>query len=531
MEKNMSFVLSIAQSTVIPPFSPIPAQASTKQEKVRFDQEHESDLSARLQKVRSEILQTYTFIAQMPELVSKSIVPIINEYVGSDPEQEAQLSEDLSDAVIQLLWGKDKRIELFNYPFALWEKMHAFNDEMDKIKGLLFSSSCADEQETSEVAKYLKQKLIQDLKKQIGSLPFAQSSILEVSLNVEQLTIIFAKFFETSVQFFKKRFDELSFLPCDGISAFASLSVFLTQMAVLNKETQLLPLRALFNRYTQKRTLLKSDAPFIKNWIRDIISTRKKYTKWLPLPVYRKGDAHGFTFVIKKEDLVRGYLFGTYHYLDKIVGGYEVAKISKAVQKRLDECAVLGTEVAATESDSEGWGRLFLDAVISSKYDHPSSVEAALIHRAYYRGIVNFGIDAEDRDYGLNRRDSFGIEALPKGEKLEPNDVVKARFSLYRSGYFATTKSLLLEEETMHPPSSKVKIEFSSLRNESMAENMDNMLKACDEVGQEVQEAPSKCFFAIGADHLVPTKALPNSVVELLAKKGWTVEWLPPIKA
>ncbi len=72
-----------------------------------------------------------------------------------------------------------------------------------------------------------------------------------------------------------------------------------------------------------------------------------------------------------------------------------------------------------------------------------------------------------------------------------------------------------------------MQIECFSLRNEAMAENMDRLLKACGEVGLETQESPPKCFFAVGTDHLIPTKASPNSVVELLSMKSWTVEYIP----
>jgi hypothetical protein len=58
---------------------------------------------------------------------------------------------------------------------------------------------------------------------------------------------------------------------------------------------------------------------------------------------------------------------------------------------------------------------------------------------------------------------------------------------------------------------------------------MDSLLKAADTVGLENQESPPKCFFTMGLNHLIPTNANPLSVVELLAKKGWTVKMPPEI--
>lgn len=464
--------------------------------------------SVKLERVRGEILKTQTFLAALPEATVRSILPIINEFVGADEVQEAQLSEDLAH-----VFEGNFKLSIFYRSFALMRKCMLFAEEFSKIP----VSQSTDKTSGLTLAKACHQ----NIQKQIASLPFSHSSVYEVSLSAESTGIFFSKVIETL-----DRFTEEFVTP----ERRAALKGSREKLSEINGEALLLPVRHLYAKYGQKKTLMKSDGPFLKEWVKDIVSTQKKYATAIPPVVYEEGDSQGLSFSIKKEGQIRGYLHGTMHSMD-YMKLYELSRISKIVEQRLYECVILSTEIAVNEEDD-----LFTNAIFSSEVGIPSSVESALIARAYHRGIANLGIDAEERNElisslpaSLPKKFQEGIELLFLEQKLkilkDPN--FQNLFSSYRRGDLEGYQAAMLKVEETHPESEKA-IENISARNLAMAENIDRLIKACEEVGTEIHEPHLKCFFAVGVSHLIHPKEESNTVVKLLVKKGYLVEFLQP---
>ena len=269
-------------------------------------------------------------------------------------------------------------------------------------------------------------------------------------------------------------------------------------------------------RFSYQQCLLKEDRPYVANWLQEIEAFQKKCSPFLP-PIessLEDGDSEGVSFVIKKNGRIRGYLQGTMHYLvpELIPETGEVLKVSKAVQQRLFECAYIATEIAMQPT---------VPSILNGgEISGPDidSIDQVLVKSAYNRAIPNIGIDEEDRGGLISHLSGSSNSSATELNKDMIAVVLQAILSsgfkplmdAIRTGDANKIKKMLDSEA----PSVK-DIEINAIRNQRMAENIDILLNA----------SPSqKGFFAIGAEHLIATKAEPESVVELLAKKGWAVE-------
>lgn len=211
-----------------------------------------------------------------------------------------------------------------------------------------------------------------------------------------------------------------------------------------------------------------------------------------PSPQFTPGDSKGFLFQIKEQDSgkVRGYLFGTCHSL---LGGPELVlatKISKFVQEKLYECALLGTEI------QHKWLRCAI------------TVEGHLGQLAEAHQISNIGIDWEGRDAMWdveNREPPKEIESMFMKHSTELIKVAK----IYEQGNFKQASSFC-NQNAVSP--------FLQTRDETMASTIDQCLQ---NLGSE------KGFFAVGFGHLFPAKNNLVTLITNLQTLGWEVEFLP----
>jgi hypothetical protein len=263
----------------------------------------------------------------------------------------------------------------------------------------------------------------------------------------------------------------------------------------------------------------------------------KKHAKLLPPVTLVPGDSEGITFVITKAKKIYGFLYGTMHNFSRGLLEAEIlTHLSLSTQINLLNCSIIGTEITIQEEPSS------------------NSVEGSLMAIADKCGIVNIGIDDATCDRSMvgrtiawtrdSRLDFLPRIEEPKFKELDQieelasylNGAKDAR-TLHRITTIALYSGIieLVWAAALSGSSMEKDVYQNTLqkqRNQSMADNIDTLLNSCVVIGEErIGEMPPRCFFAIGISHLIPTPAIPESVVELVAKKGWRVERLVPKEA
>jgi uncharacterized protein YbaP (TraB family) len=419
-------------------------------------------------KVRADIIRSCGVVSQIPVPDALKVLSIVDRYVGVDREQEKELSKNL--------------FHLFPY---MQEQVKEISERMPL--------------EQREPLEKLANDFIPQFRKKISLLPIAHSPLVVLQYDKEQQQVGLAAMLEAVRDSLEKS--------KDAIPSYDREELDQDCLALLEKNKMEPFTNALNERYGQKPTVSKKDQLYFFQCIKDIVQTQKKFASALPPISYKEGDSQGFMYAIKKEGKIRGYLFGTMHYLDYMELEM-LADISPEVQKRLYECSILGTE-----------------CVIKLKKEEPSSkdsVDRVLAACASGRGIVNLGIDDEDRDYmfcDLMKRKFLEFQKCkPSGSSV--SDITQASAKAYLSGNIELMKAASLMQEALHP-SSKIDDEVMQRRNARMADNIDQMLKASYAVGTDLQNAPPKIFFAVGCDHLLSSK---DNMVQRLSQKGYTLE-------
>lgn len=305
--------------------------------------------------------------------------------------------------------------------------------------------------------------------------------------------------------------------------------------AISKEKTSLSPERLFLSevqQYKKKKMIRSEDRPYVLDWVKTIVSRHRKYVKLLPSITLEPGDSEGVTYVITKAKKIYGFLYGTMHNFSfDFLEGEILTKLSLETQIRLLSCHIIGTEITVE--------------------DEPTvhSVEGALMNIADQCAITNIGIDDATCDRSQVGTivtiavDSKGIASQPKKEKpkLKEQDHIED-LSSYLTGAtdertlnritlialhtgvleFAWAASLTRARTF---PDSDYQKSLQIQRHQAMAENIHTLLSACEVIGQESEGTPPpRCFFPIGISHLIPTQAVPKSVVELVAEKGWQVE-------
>lgn len=444
--------------------------------------------SGKLERVRSALIEESGMVVQFPVPMAQYTLSIVNDYLGPDSEQEIEISRGLGESFVPEFLAQMK-----NYL---------------KLQDPIFNKMFEEMEST--------------LKKVALSFPFMSSIEMEFGGPLQQDVLLeIAKAWVSIVE------------SNSGLFSAEEKQSIITFI-------QRIPLESYFSemeKYAKKEVILKEDRPYLAGWVRAIIASQNKFNKLIPPIPFTPGDSHGITFEIKKANRVYGYLYGTIHHLHKLPELKIVTQISMQTLRRLLDCAIIGTEVSLPNEPKS------------------RSLEGTLLSFASQCGIVNLGLDERDYvypiEYGAIAGDSATIEFLRKANKpkttaeadidymgelvrylrgaRDETTLLRVKMIALYSGLVQLAWAAILSGEAVDRPPSRARLAVDLLRNLTMAENMDSLLKACDAVGLENQESPPKCFFAIGLHHLIPTRANPLSVVELLAKKGWTVE-MPPEK-
>jgi hypothetical protein len=445
--------------------------------------------SEKLERIRSALIEASGMVTQFPVSMAKHTLSIVNDYLGPDDEQEIEISKGLVESFAPKFFTQMKN---------LMPQDPTFNKIFEEMESAL--------------------------NKVVSSFPSMSSIEMElVGPEQQDVLLEIAKAWVSIVESYSKHF------------SVKEKEDFITLI-------QSVPLDSYFSemqKYAKKTVILKEDRPYLTGWVRAIVASQKKFAELIPPIACEAGDSHGITFEIKKGNRVYGYLYGTMHHFDKYRGMQIVTQISVQTLRRLFECAIIGTEVSLPDEPKS------------------RSLEGTLLSFATQHGIANLGLDESNYKYPLMGRcwvreesNATDFESFIKAEKekaakeaAEEFDHMGELVRFVKGG--RDNKITLLRVKAIALYSGIIQFAWAaslrgkarslmrsavdSQRNLTMTENMDGLLKACDAVGLENQESPPKCFFAIGLNHLIPTKANPESVVELLAKKGWTVN-MPPQK-
>lgn len=285
-------------------------------------------------------------------------------------------------------------------------------------------------------------------------------------------------------------------------------------------------------KYKEKKMMTVEDRQHSVDWLRTIVASQKKHAKLIPPITLVPGDSEGITFVITKAKKIYGFLYGTMHNFSRGLLEAEIlTNLSLDTQINLLSCSIIGTEVTVKNEPST------------------HSVEGALMAIADKCGIANIGVDDADRSMagGTPIQIDDGQVFLPqitepKFKKLDLieelanycNGARDARtlhritvIALY-TGIIEWAQSAALSRSSVEEKTGdQYQDTLQKQRHQSMADNIDALLTACVVIDEErKEERPPRGFFPLGISHLIPTPAVPESVVELLAKKGWKVERL-----
>lgn len=429
---------------------------SSIQEQLPFStQPFHQDISPKLNKVRSGLLRfsELSLSVHIPMHQSVKIREIISEYVGPDKNQEADVARTFSS-----IQSDRRAYELFNN-VILSEAKILNNSLICGIKDNNILNKCIHIFEDT-------------LKKLIESDPsIGDQSIMETSIDEHMYVTLFSNLITKAENFI---------VSDKNIAFFRQFlrTLYVFRLAQISAETGF--------------ALSKRDHSHIYQWIQRIVILQQHATVFLQSP---KGSSQGITYSIKNGNEVCGYLYSTIHN-----NRNRVDQISVNTQKRLAECAILGTELNHSISYSDG-------------------VEKELVLRAYEWGLAMTGID-DRRLFGEEETHLVSCNSSAVKFLLNQWMILHAYYTGNKDRMIMLSKN----SETIAPLQNQEYLLIE--RNHIMTENMDLLLKACDKVAQEKRVAPIKCFFAVGFLHVIPYYSC--NLVELLQKKGWTLEYVTP---
>jgi len=420
-----------------------------------------------LERIRFGSIERSGAFAQFPAALAQRIFSIVNDYLGSDPAQEAVISQRLGESYIADFFGQIK-------------------DRINKYR--------------PNVDDSILNEMLGVLKKIVAA---STLSPIELKINGVERENFFLEIAQA------------------WVSIINSSYLFPDDKNAVIRWVQEIPLRYHFfniRQYGIKPVLLDQDLPYLKGWVKNIVASQKKFEPLLPPIVLQEGDSQGIMFdILNSDNVVCGHLYATIHHLENFPNLQIVTKISKSTQQKLFECAILGTErtllnkpasgsvdaTLVTLGSQRGIANLGLD-----KLDYPSYMEET---------------QTADGSEMSKTIDPMGDLARYLHEDRETSTLFRIKVIALYCGIIQLAWASTLSFHRKHPIS-PAQLAVDIERNQKMTENMDHLLQACKELGLENQQPSAKCFFAIGLRHLIPTPSNPASVVELLAQKGWNVK-------
>ncbi len=248
---------------------------------------------------------------------------------------------------------------------------------------------------------------------------------------------------------------------------------------------------------------LVSTPEFFEPWIEEMIACRKLFEQHLPPASFESGSSKGILYKIKKEGMTFGYLLGTAHHL-LASEQQEAAKLSAHIYNKLCKCILIGTETK----------------LVPKKLKR-ESVEKKLFEVAKTQGIVNFGIDAPERDRLEAIYSSSEDEDCTEEEYQKALAQTNTAIGLYQAGDAMALEALIKQthaEESCTPEEEQIE----QLRNCAIANNIHALLEASARAANKLGEARiPRSFFAIGTYHLLLNTSTYESVPAKLTKLGW----------
>lgn len=455
-----------------------------------------SEKQQRLDKVRGDFIRA-EILGSSPISLERPL-EIINGYLGFDEGQYAEVSKSL---------------------------YFSFVDQIPQLKDRMENGPWISEEQRSFLRDF-SNGFLTTVQEQLSSLPFGRT-VEVMSLDKNQSQLVALKLFRSIYFNLDKFSDKFKEEDQNAVQSFIQI----------------------FKSCSIDELLHPSCREDLTSWVREIVSCQGLFRKLLPSIVLEKGASKGFLFVIKKDGKTRGYLFGTIHYLTT-PAMQKAAQVTEVVQKCLCESSILGTEKASRE------------------HDPLVSVDRRLEVLAESRGIVNFGIDGVVRselEKDLQEKvlqesvkyvkEQMDLLADPKATKKNDSDELSSQRSnsssrvkrqkfeqaapkkeepttsldpvieAYCSGDIKTFLQLRKHEKIPDGFEKEKFININHKRNQEMALNIDALLKACEKAGAEMHVETPKCFFAVGAAHLLFSKIIPESVVDILSKMKWELQF------
>ena len=256
-----------------------------------------------------------------------------------------------------------------------------------------------------------------------------------------------------------------------------------------------------FQKVPFEPTLSSSTKKNLYKWLKEFVICSQLFKKFLPSLEPKYGRSKGLLYRITKEDKddIRGFLFATFHSIE-LKESYtitESCKCSWYVQKCLLYSDILVTEVKVEKT--------------TAKYI--CSVQENLANLAWDKGIINLGIDREEK---------------PIKQEMETEvDHRRRILDHIEANEYCHGKIDALRQEIDNQPS---EISTYNLERKSvMVRNIDTLLRTMEEVAREISTTITpKIFIALDVRRFISTKQqeVPNTVKAMLSQRGWTIEFI-----
>jgi len=284
-----------------------------------------------------------------------------------------------------------------------------------------------------------------------------------------------------------------------------------------------------FSNCSLKEMISESDHPHLSALFTEIVECQRLIHTMQEQIGEDRDASKGALLRITKDGKIRGWLLGTMHDLER-PSMVKAAKLSGTIYRKLQQCAILGTEIKLRE------GAL------------GDSVEDRLIDFARRNGVFNLGLDTPDRDEALDRsqyekgrilycglnentvipEDADEKEAAQLKELIDIKKQNNAQLDQFAKGYhegnLGTMRAACESIVNKNPTSNTVELK----RQACLIHNIDACLRSLENVKREPGEELPKGFFGVGTAHVlcgvVGEKSTVPDLIEGLRQRGWELE-------
>ncbi len=306
-------------------------------------------------------------------------------------------------------------------------------------------------------------------------------------------------------------------------------ALFLTAANTENwlNEKDLKPIQSFISEFSKcsiKRIINDSDFDHLDLWIQEAVECQQLFRTYLPSFEPKVGTSKGFLFKILKRGEIRGWLFATMHNIHS-PEMLEATKLCGSIYKKLFQCALIATEIKLSGSSLGG-----------------DSIENHLLQFARSHGILNLGMDYEDRDCDFEPEQfekqnlltnisidesllekTVGNEILHNQlkETIENKKKLTGIMDQLAFAYMQGNADRFIEiDKEVYTDSSPS--DLDEKRQMALIKNTHNCLLAMEKV--KFENTVPKGFFPYGTSHLLEHKLHSKTIVQGLTELGWDVE-------